>query len=208
MPASWQFVLRAGVVAAAVAAAVAPLPQQQTIWAGRGAVDMYLPSGYRTTGCESYPLVVQLHGYHLDATTHDSFFGLGDVINRHRVIVAKPNGRVDLEGNRYWMAWGEWTGSCSPELLREHRKRSLQQKLGADRKRRADSYDESHADDGSSYEEYSYDDGETQISHEGEMTAEEIIEIEAQEKWHLAHKNPTFWWNEVLNARGGKHLLH
>lgn len=80
--------------------------------AGRGAVEVHLPGGYRRT--KSYPLVLLLPGYGTGAAAYNQQFGLK---GNEGVIQVLLEGRKDVYGMQYWMAWGDWTGMCNDEII-------------------------------------------------------------------------------------------
>ena len=94
--------------------------RQDFVDAGRGAVTIELPDSYEASSSTSHPLVVYLHGYgHYAGNVYGSDpgefnhrFGLTDQIDSRGLLVAWARGRTDAFGVPYWMAYGDWTGSC------------------------------------------------------------------------------------------------
>mmetsp|Transcript_63175 Transcript_63175/g.105090 ORF Transcript_63175/g.105090 Transcript_63175/m.105090 type:complete len:420 (+) Transcript_63175:75-1334(+) len=89
--------------------------QIETVDAGRGPVEVQLPDSYDSS--QNHALVVLLPGYGDDHPGFADQFGLGSQLNSYdgRFIQLLARGRTDMFGNQYWMAWGNWVGSCNPD---------------------------------------------------------------------------------------------
>mmetsp|Transcript_124595 Transcript_124595/g.265749 ORF Transcript_124595/g.265749 Transcript_124595/m.265749 type:complete len:414 (-) Transcript_124595:73-1314(-) len=77
-------------------------------------VRLRLPKDIDTAG--KVGLIVMLHGYsgwygHMIESTLNL---AEDMTAEQPFIVAAPEGRKDMANNRYWAAWGDWCGFCSP----------------------------------------------------------------------------------------------
>ena len=61
-------------------------------------------------------LVVLLPGYGDGYPSYTDQFGLGTQLDLYagRFIQLLALGRTDTFGHQYWMAWGDWVGSCHP----------------------------------------------------------------------------------------------
>jgi len=70
--------------------------------AGRGPVDVLVPSDY--TPERAWPLVVLLHGYSSSGRAVEAYTRLGDVVDELGFLLALPDGTEDLLGLRFWNA--------------------------------------------------------------------------------------------------------
>ncbi|MFG0284583.1 MAG: alpha/beta hydrolase-fold protein [Phycisphaerales bacterium JB039] len=88
------------------AAGLASLPAMgQTITrvdAGRGPVDVLVPTGY--TPAEPAPVIVLLHGYTDSGAAIEAYTRMGDVVEDLGFLLALPDGTRDILGNRFWNA--------------------------------------------------------------------------------------------------------
>lgn len=69
---------------------------------GRGPEAVHLPPQIESG--EPLPLVMMLHGYGSSALLTDTYLGFSAEADRRGFILVKPNGRVDVYGNRFWNA--------------------------------------------------------------------------------------------------------
>ncbi|MEO0420868.1 MAG: PHB depolymerase family esterase [Pseudomonadota bacterium] len=69
---------------------------------GRGPEAVHLPPQIESE--EPLPLVMMLHGYGSSALLTDIYLGFTAEADRRGFILIKPNGRVDVFGNRFWNA--------------------------------------------------------------------------------------------------------
>ena len=90
------FALPAAGPAVAGAAPAAPSPTANRPYGVK------VPSGY--DGRTAIPLVVLLHGYTSSGAAQAAYFGLSDEADKARFLLATPDGRRDLLGNRFWNA--------------------------------------------------------------------------------------------------------
>lgn len=77
-----------------------------TVDAGRGAVTVYVPSGYAPG--TPIPLLLLLHGYSSSGPAVESYFGYLSLVDARHFAYAFPSGRVDPVGQRFWTA----TNAC------------------------------------------------------------------------------------------------
>ena len=69
---------------------------------GRGPEAVHLPPQIESG--KPLPLVMMLHGYGSSARLTDIYLGWSQEADRRGFILVKPNGRVDIYGNRFWNA--------------------------------------------------------------------------------------------------------
>ncbi|MEM9383700.1 MAG: PHB depolymerase family esterase [Pseudomonadota bacterium] len=69
---------------------------------GRGPEAVHLPPQIESG--EALPLVMMLHGYGSSGLLTDIYLGFTEEADRRGFILVKPNGRVDIYGNRFWNA--------------------------------------------------------------------------------------------------------
>jgi polyhydroxybutyrate depolymerase len=68
----------------------------------RGNVPLYLPSS--PDPGTSLPLVVSLHGYTGNGTSHENYFNLRSRIDERQFMLCVPNGLTNSQGERFWNA--------------------------------------------------------------------------------------------------------
>ena len=86
--------------------------QELKVNAGRGDVSVWYPDSHNSAA--SYPLVVLLPGYSDSYPSYTRHFGLQQRIDTDGLIQVMALGRFDAFNHQYWMAWGDWTGTCNP----------------------------------------------------------------------------------------------
>ena len=79
-------------------------PKQVSLSENERPAVMHIPDGY--DGLDQLPLVIQLHGYSVDADIQESYFRLSTRVDARRFFLIRPNGTVEnsQEQNRFWNA--------------------------------------------------------------------------------------------------------
>src|SRR5690606_28441464 len=90
------------IVAAGIPAAGAFGQTLIQVEAGRGPVDVLVPSDY--TPERAWPLVVLLHGYTSSGADIEAYTRMGDVVDELGFLLALPDGTEDILGLRFWNA--------------------------------------------------------------------------------------------------------
>jgi polyhydroxybutyrate depolymerase len=75
---------------------------QTTIDAGRGAVQMLIPEGYRAD--KPVPLIVSLHGFGGSGDSYIQYWEKNKQVDARGFIVAAPTGTTDSKGRSFWNA--------------------------------------------------------------------------------------------------------
>jgi polyhydroxybutyrate depolymerase len=76
------------------------------VWEGESrATIVHVPPGDRPA--RGWPLVLAFHGRNIDGEAMVRLSGLNEAADRHRFVVAYPNGRADRTGGRFW--WVDYT---------------------------------------------------------------------------------------------------
>jgi polyhydroxybutyrate depolymerase len=96
---------RRGIAAVlSLAIAAASPATAQAVDAGRGAIQLTIPSGYDAS--VPTPLIVSLHGYSGTGEAHDRRWGISALADKYGFLTIAPDGEQESEGNRnhYWNA--------------------------------------------------------------------------------------------------------
>ena len=76
--------------------------ETEEIATDRGNVPLYLPSNPEPGA--SLPLVVSLHGYTGNGSSHENYFNLRSRIDERQFLLCVPNGLRNAQGDRFWNA--------------------------------------------------------------------------------------------------------
>jgi polyhydroxybutyrate depolymerase len=71
-------------------------------YGGEREVELQIPEDFDESA--SYPLVMLLHGYGINATIQTAYFNMVDVPSDPGAFFLAPNGSIDEAGNRFWAA--------------------------------------------------------------------------------------------------------
>jgi polyhydroxybutyrate depolymerase len=93
-----------GILVGCIALLGSPVSRAETILvdAGRGPVEVYLPTGYDPE--TPAPLLMLLHGYTGNGPDTEAYFNFGPYADTNGYIYTYPNGRIDPWGDSFWDA--------------------------------------------------------------------------------------------------------